>query len=364
MNQQFAHKPPYGRWIAILVLLILLILACRQEPEPWPTLTPGAANALPTIQATLLPIAQAPTDTIPAPPVPPTVEASAIPTLPPPPSPTLPPPTPEPTATPQYPFTSFAVIGDYGSDTESEERVADLVLSWDVDFVITTGDNNYPEGAAENIDNAIGQYYHSFIYPYRGRFGEGASYNRFFPSLGNHDVLTDAGQPYYDYFDLPGNERYYDFTWGPLHLFALNNNPDEPDGVGVSSAQAAWLQERLAASTLPWKIVYMHYSPYSSGPHGSTDWSQWPYAEWGATAVLAGHNHMYERLDYDGIPYFVNGLGGASIYNFNQPLPWSIVRYNDDYGAMLVEATADRIVFQFITWTGEVIDLYAISAAP
>ena len=24
--------------------------------------------------------------------------------------------------------------------------------------------------------------------------------------------------PYLDYFTLPGNERYYDFTWGPVHF--------------------------------------------------------------------------------------------------------------------------------------------------
>ena len=40
-------------------------------------------------------------------------------------------------------------------------------------------------------------------------------------------------KPYFDYFTLPGNERYYDFTWGPVHLFALDDIDSEPDGVGV-----------------------------------------------------------------------------------------------------------------------------------
>ena len=43
----------------------------------------------------------------------------------------------------------------------------------------------------------------------------------------------------------------------------------------------------------------------------------------GATAVLAGHDHDYERLIIDGLPYFVNGLGGGGIYQFTTPVPGS-----------------------------------------
>ena len=39
---------------------------------------------------------------------------------------------------------------------------------------------------------------------------------------------------------------------------------------------------------------------------------QWPFAAWGADAVLSGHAHAYERIERDGIVYFVNGLGGRS----------------------------------------------------
>ena len=38
--------------------------------------------------------------------------------------------------------------------------------------------------------------------------------------------------------------------------------------------------------------------------------AQWPYGEWGADAVLAGHDHTYERLFINGVTYFVNGMGG------------------------------------------------------
>ncbi|OGO28108.1 MAG: hypothetical protein A2136_06580 [Chloroflexi bacterium RBG_16_54_11] len=254
----------------------------------------------------------------------------------------------------------FAVVGDYGSRLPKEGEVADLVMSWKPEFIITVGDNNYPSGAWEHMDEAVGQFYYSYIYPYSGSYGEGADVNRFFPTIGNHDLQTDDAQPYLDYFTLPGNERYYDFVWGPLHFFALNN-VDDPDGVFASSVQAKWLQQRLAESTSPWNIVYMHYPPYSSGAHGSTAWARWPYMEWGADVVLAGHDHTYERLDVNGLTYIVNGLGGAAIYNFGYILEGSQVRYNSGLGAMRVEATDQSIMFEFITLDNEVIDTYEMT---
>jgi hypothetical protein len=267
--------------------------------------------------------------------------------------------TPQPSATIVSRVT-FAAIGDYGSGNQDEGDVARLIDSWQPDFIITLGDNNYPSGTANHVDEAVGQFFHAFIYPYKGSYGEAADLNRFFPSLGNHDLLSENGKPYYDYFTLPGNERYYDFTWGPVHLFALDDIESEPDGVGALSIQALWLKGKLAESTSAWNIVYMHYAPYSSGTHGSTDWARWPYAEWGADAVLAGHDHTYERLEEDGLTYFINGLGGAERYDFGDILPGSLVRYNRDYGALRVEATEENILFEFINRKGELVDSYSI----
>jgi tartrate-resistant acid phosphatase type 5 len=257
----------------------------------------------------------------------------------------------------------FAVIGDYGAETVGEAAVAAMVRSWNPDFVITAGDNIYPDGSAAIADRRVGQYYHSFIYPYAGSYGPGATTNRFFPSLGNHDWETPGVAPYLAYFTLPGNERYYDFIRGPVHLFALDSDPHEPDGTTSTSLQATWLRNGLANSRSPWKLVYFHHSPYSSGSHGNMTWMQWPYQAWGATAVLSGHDHDYERIVVNGFPYFVVGLGGQGIRHFRSTLvPGSQVQYNDNYGAMLVEATADRITFTFISVTGggTVIDHYTI----
>jgi predicted phosphodiesterase len=251
---------------------------------------------------------------------------------------------------------SFAVIGDYGNGSQNAADVAALIKSWKPDFVITTGDNNYPDGAANTIDDHIGQFFHEFIAPYKGSYGEGAQDNRFYPSLGNHDWHAKDAQPYLDYFTLPGNERYYDFTWGEVHFFVVDSDPDEPDGADSNSVQAAWLQSRLAASNSLWKIVYFHHAPYSSAQHGPNERMQWPFAQWGADVVISGHDHTYERISKDGIWYFVNGLGGGGRYNFNNIVDGSQVRYNEDHGAMLVEVGRETMRFRFINRQGSVID--------
>lgn len=279
----------------------------------------------------------------------------------------------------------FAIIGDYGSGSADEAAVAGLVKSWNPDFIITTGDNNYPSGAADTIDRNIGQFYYDFINPYWGTYPISPaagrlvstledypfrvylplvqttiiSPNRFFPTLGNHDWQTSGATPYLDYFTLPGNERYYDFVRGPVHLFALDSDPHEPDGITSSSTQAQWLRDKLAASTACWQLVYFHHAPFSSGPHGSNSSMQWPFASWGADVVLAGHDHTYERIVLDSLPYFVNGLGGNGMYAFQPtPVAGSEVRYNENFGAMLVTATPGTITYQFITTAGLVIDTY------
>ena len=261
----------------------------------------------------------------------------------------------------------FAVIGDYGSAGQPEADVAALVTSWSPEFIVTTGDNNYPNGSATTIDPNIGQYYSSFIFPYTGSYSPSATLNRFFPVLGNHDWdSATANQPYLDYFSLPNNERYYDVLKSPVQLFMLDSDSREPDGITSNSVQAQWLQTRLASSTAPWKLVFLHHAPYSSSSgHGSHPVMQWPYQTWGASAVIAGHDHDYERIIRNNFPYFVNGLGGKSIYNFaSTPVIGSVVRYNGDYGAMLIEASSTSITFKFIARTGIEVDSYTLNAAP
>ncbi|HKP96872.1 MAG TPA: metallophosphoesterase [Fibrobacteria bacterium] len=253
----------------------------------------------------------------------------------------------------------FAAIGDFGDNSTEEKDVAALVKSWNPDFIVALGDNNY--GGSGDFDVNIGKYYHDYIGPYHGSYGSGASTNKFWACLGNHD--WDAGvSSYTNYFAYPGNERYYDVVVGPVHLFSISSDKRESGGTSSSSTQAAWLKGKLAASTSPWKIVFFHHSPYSSGTqHGSSSWMQWPFKDWGANIVLSGHEHNYERFLVNDFPYIVNGLGGKSTYSFGSSISGSKYRYNGDYGAQLIDATDRSITFKFYTRSGALKDTYTMT---
>lgn len=310
-------------WLPLLTILILVLPAC-QSPialTPNPTSTP-----LPT--PTNLPTATPE----------PTPTETAIPS----PTPVL--------------MVRFAVIGDYGEAGPGLEAVAGLIDSWDVDLIITTGDNNYPIGSPKTIDANIGQYFHEYIYPYQGEYGPGGQINRFFPSMGNHEWMWLNAQPYLDYFELPGNERYYQFSWDFIDFFALDSDWAEPDGIVPDSVQGEWLQAELAEADGAWQVVYFHHSPYSSGYHGPTPHMQWPFDEWGTDVAFTGHDHHYERLDVGGLTYFVVGLSGGPRYAINDAYPGSQVRYRAQYGALLVETTPDELKYWFYNIDGELID--------
>jgi tartrate-resistant acid phosphatase type 5 len=262
----------------------------------------------------------------------------------------------------------FAIIGDYGFAGPNEAAVANLVKSWTPEFILTVGDNNYTNGEASTIDANIGQYYHDYIKPYIGIYGNEADTNRFFPSLGNHDWIAPSALPYLQYFTLPGNERYYDFIKGDIHFFAIDSDPAEPDGIRSDGVQGKWLRDKLATSPSKWKIVYFHHPPFASDSiHGNEKWMQWPFKQWGADVVVAGHSHIYERLIVDDLPYFVDGLGGQSKYNLiSSPVEGSKIRYNGNFGALQVKVSPDTLLFRFYTISNELIDSYPIvkSAVP
>jgi hypothetical protein len=266
------------------------------------------------------------------------------------------------TPEPVRPRARFVLLGDFGVDDSNELAVASLVKSWNPDFVVTLGDNNYPTGSAATIDETIGKYYSDFIHPYLGKHGTGATEQRFYPCLGNHDWDTGSPKPHQDYFELPGNERYWEVLKGPVRFFCVDSDPREPDGIKADSVQGKWLEQRLKAATEPHRIVVFHHPAFSSGMHGSTSNLQWPFQAWGATAVYNGHDHNYERFDFgpNTIPYVVQGTGGADLRAMSTSRPGTLFSYTERHGATLAVADDRYVVFSAITVGRDLIDEHVI----
>ncbi len=254
-------------------------------------------------------------------------------------------------------FTRFAVTGDLEGGSALRD-VAALMKTWNPDQIISLGDNVHDE----DIDDTVGKYFHEYLSPYKGDYGAGStSGNRFWSALGNHDYDDIGVSRYTSFFTFPGNERYYSVKKDNVELFFVNSNSEESAGTSSASTQGQWLKNALAASSAQWKLVIFHYPAYTSGTEGDHENMQWPFQQWGATAVLSAHDHMYERILKNGFPYFVNGLGGATIIPPNSTESGSQVRYSSDYGAMLIETGATTINFKFINRSGSVKDNYTIT---
>ena len=248
---------------------------------------------------------------------------------------------PKPSKEPAY---RLAVVGDFGSTDDHEAAVAKLVKSWNPSAILTTGDNIYPDGGG-SYDEAVGAYYADFIGSYHGTHGSGSPHNRFWPAPGNHDWAGNENLANFRaFFTLPagpGAGRYYDTPLddeGLAHLYVVDSDAHEPDGIGVDSKQAKWLQDSLRANATKacFHLVAFHHPPYTTiTGHGPAMALRWPFKAWGADLVLNGHNHHYERLVIDGFPYVVSGNAGAHLYEHRAGVAEGSVFFDDThYGAL------------------------------
>jgi phosphodiesterase/alkaline phosphatase D-like protein len=197
----------------------------------------------------------------------------------------------------------FSAMGDVGKDSPDQRAVLQALTTLPSDFLLLLGDLAYDSGT-------LAQYEAHFFAVYQ----ELLASIPVFPASGNHDYATDTAAAFREVFLLPavshsqGDERWYSFDWGPLHIAVLDTEV-------LLDEQALWLREDLAATTQPWKLVALHKPPYSSGAHGSEASVREilvpVFREQKVHLVLSGHDHDYERsYKTDGVHYIVSGGGG------------------------------------------------------
>jgi hypothetical protein len=192
----------------------------------------------------------------------------------------------------------FLAFGDSGGGGSDQYELLEQMYTVPFDMMLHTGDVAYDNGT-------IAQYEANVFGVYADLFRN----IPLFPSSGNHDYRTQQGAPFRSVFNLPGDEKWYSYDYGRVHFVAL-------DTEASYATQAKWLDEDLAKTTMPWKVVYMHRPPYSSGDHGSDTSLRRALApvleRHGVQLVLAGHDHNYERIHpQNGTHYIVTGGGGV-----------------------------------------------------
>ncbi len=210
----------------------------------------------------------------------------------------------------------LAIYGDTRNESPVHYEIVEQILKHDPDLVLNTGDLvQHGESLSD------WQEFRRFSDPLLAR-------RVMLPCLGNHE---DHSQYYYDFFHLPGNERWYQWTWGPMRLIALDSDIKEEIEEEIPDLQTPWLSDILSKPEPPgtFTIVLFHHPLFTSGNYkpwefGVNNWLPIIITN-PVDIVFNGHNHMYERAEYQGIPFLTAAGGGAHLYKPKEPLPETIV---------------------------------------
>ncbi len=242
---------------------------------------------------------------------------------------------------------TFAAFGDTRSQEQFHQAVVDLIVSLEPDFVLHTGDL-VAHGYSDHEWNTFFEIEQELM-----------ARAPLFPALGNHEGNAAL---YYDFFYLPGNERWYSFDYGHAHFVCLQ--ADNLADLSPEGEQVRWLRADLEATDRPWKFAFFHVPPYSSLYREENDVRVQEVlapvlAEHGVQVVFNGHDHGYQRLVVDDVTYLVTAGGGAPLYTLLELHP-ALVAHAVEYHTVLVTLDGPTLTAVAISATGEELDRFTL----
>jgi len=237
----------------------------------------------------------------------------------------------------------LAVFGDEqaspNNDSVSSRSIVQSVLAEAPDLVIGTGDL-VGEGGSQADWRELSKT-HTPLW----------SQLLYVPALGNHELLGDPSGRFFRQLLPQAAARFYTLRFGFLQLIVLDGN--RPGLAEQTQFLANELRKSDGDPLVRARLVVIHQPPLSSGLHCGTAGSM---AAWmqlferhHVDAVLTGHDHAYERLERNGVPYFVSGGGGAKLYDLapcGEPDEPALQKYQSVHHYLMVELRPqpDRVV--------------------
>jgi len=225
----------------------------------------------------------------------------------------------------------FFVIGDWGRaglywQREVAHAMERVAMEFEPAFVISTGDNFYPDGVADIYDlqwrNSFNSIYNPTTLPYP-----------WYAVLGNHDIHLHA-QAQIDFtehdsrWNMP--DKYYSFSMERdnvrFKFIMLDTSPFESEYYQPEylipyvfeqdrEAQLEWLENELKNNSADWTIVTGHHPLYTGGWRAD----QYPsvriqleplLAKYKVDMFLAGHEHDLQFIkSTTGMYQLVSGAG-------------------------------------------------------
>jgi hypothetical protein len=295
----------------------------------------------------------------------------------------------------------FLEIGDSGDGSVAQYSLVGAMTQAGADLVVHVGDILYPDFLDGLVDLRCLSVY-----------GPMMRSVPFFCVMGNHDVdieedgvtLGDGGTGEEDIstFYMPtnpvtGTEHFYSFDHGDVHFVVLFL-PELAPSTSVltnyelyeGSAQYGWLTNDLAASSKPWKFIFMHFPLATSAfphrfdtdnqnnPHFDTIYTNlydWQVAQdlllpvaqrYGVQMFFSGHSHIYERfMPINGVHISVDGCGGFDNMVMAERDVHSSQFYSAQNVASFTKVTVhgDSLLLQGIRADGSVFDYMTLQRA-
>ena len=269
----------------------------------------------------------------------------------------------------------FIAFGDSGIGSDQQRQLASLMANDDFDLALHGGDVVY--GSSDTTGGANYLQYHNWFFDI---YRDWLRSKPFFPSIGNHDNSISNARAYKDLFVLPTNgvsasfpdhaERYYSFDYGPVHFVALDTELAFQNTTR-RQAQLEWLANDLNSTAQPWKIVFFHRSPYSSGgEHGSDLIVRQAFGplleQHGAQLAITAHEHTYERgvpwregpSTNNAVTYIVSGGGGAKLYPAGLG-PWTAFS-SSSYHYLRGTVSGCQLTIETVGLNGAILDRYSL----
>lgn len=271
------------------------------------------------------------------------------------------------------------VIGDFGRNGyDGQQEVADQMQAstkvLEPEFILTTGDNFYPNGVASTQDP---YWISSFENIYKG-FG---LFVPWYAILGNHDYRGNH-QAEIDYtkvsqrWNMPA--QYYvqekEEDGVTVKFVFIDTSPFE-DGYYEeekysavwqqdSTKQLHWMDSVLADNSADWKVVVGHHPLYSGGKRIESTQDVRGHLEkvlkkHEVDVYFAGHEHDLQHIHNPSYKthHFISGAG-------SEIRPTGKMEYSlfaeSQHGFATASATKEQLLVQFVSHEGEVIYKYSI----
>jgi len=216
------------------------------------------------------------------------------------------------------PELTFAVFGDCrpGSADFSPvlARLAADMAHQHPAFVMGTGD--YIEGSGD--PEAARRQFDGFFRGLAPLQGEGAVPVALAP--GNHDIRGSRRN--LEQFSRLLDGPYYSFDRAGCHFVILNT--EEPGLEGrIAGLQLVWLKQDLKANAGKLTFVTLHQPLFPVDGHRGSSLDRYErernalhrlFVQAKVACVFAGHEHLYNRQERDGVEYIITGGAGAPLY--------------------------------------------------